>query len=138
MTTWEKIDVPRGGYVSWGTKPGQHVTGVVLAYDDEGGTDFGGNVCPSLSIELTEAGESFNKEGVRSEFGVGETIQLNAGQVSLKRAVRAARLKVGDEVKITFFNLAKTSNGTCKEFDIEVARAKASATAQPAGDAPPF
>ena len=143
MTTWETIEVPRGAYISWGSKKGQHVTGKVLDFNAEGGTDFNGNVCPTATIELTEAAASFNKDGDRSDFAIGDLIQLNAGQVSLKRALRAADPAAGDLVKITLVNLAKTDKGTVKEFDIKIARGaggkvepKAAATVD--DDEPPF
>ena len=129
MTTWETIEVPRGAYIGWGSKKGQHVTGKVLDYQPEGGTDFNGNACPSATIELTEAAASFNKDGDRSDFAAGELIQLNAGQVSLKRALRAADPAAGDLVKITLVNLAKTDKGTVKEFDIKIARGAGGAVA---------
>lgn len=146
MTTWETIEVPRGAYIGWGTKKGQHVTGKVIDYQPEGGTDFNGNACPSATIELTEAAASFNKDGDRSNFEAGELIQLNAGQVSLKRALRAADPSPGDLVKITLINLAKTDKGTVKEFDIKIARgAGGPVKAKPAAEAaavdddePPF
>lgn len=139
MTTeWETIEVPRGAYISWGTKPGQHVTGKVLEYALDGGTDFAGNPCPSIAIELTEPAASINKEGERTDFAAGELVQLNAGQVSLKRALRAADPKPGDLVKITLENLAKTANGTVKEFGIKIARTSKPAAAQADDDAPPF
>ena len=145
MTTWETIEVPRGAYIGWGGKKGQHVTGKVLDFNAEGGTDFNGNVCPTATIELTEAAASFNKDGDRSDFAIGDLIQLNAGQVSLKRALRAADPAAGDLVKITLVNLAKTDKGTVKEFDIKIARGaggkvepKAAAKAEVDDDEPPF
>ncbi|MCH9728410.1 MAG: hypothetical protein K0U84_01780 [Actinomycetia bacterium] len=143
MTVWEDIEVPKGAYISWGTKPGQHVTGKVIDYSIDGGTNFAGDPCPSLTIELTEPAASINKEGVRTDFGAGELVQLNAGQVSLKRAVRAADPSPGDLVKVTLDNLVKTTNGTVKEFGIKIARgagASTSATASSAAedDSPPF
>ena len=145
MTTWETVEVPRGAYIGWGTKKGQHVTGKVLDYQPEGGTDFNGNPCPSAAIELTEDAASFNKDGERSTHAAGEIVQLNAGQVSLKRALRAADPSPGDLVKITLVNLAKTDKGTVKEFDIKIARG-AGGAAKPAkaaaadvdDDEPPF
>ena len=145
MTTWETIEVPRGAYIGWGSKKGQHVTGKVLDYQPEGGTDFNGNACPSATIELTEAAASFNKDGDRSDFAAGELIQLNAGQVSLKRALRAADPAAGDLVKITLVNLAKTDKGSVKEYDIKIARGaggkvatKAAPAAEVDDDEPPF
>jgi hypothetical protein len=142
MTEWEEVNVPKGAYISWGTKPGQHVTGKVLEYAIDGGTDFAGNRCPSIAIELSEKAASINKEGDRTDFDAGEIVQLNAGQVSLKRALRAADPSPGDLVKITLDNLVKTSNGTVKEFGIKIARG-AGVSSKPAAaaaddDEPPF
>jgi hypothetical protein len=132
MTNWEEIDVPRGAFISWGSTIGQHVTGKVLGYDETGGTDFAGNPCPQLQVELSEAAASINKEGQRTDFPAGELVVLNCGQVSLKRAVRAAALNQGDLVKITLSNLVKTANGTVKEFAIKVARGAGGAVSAPA------
>jgi hypothetical protein len=148
MTNWEEVEVPRGAYISWGTKPGQHVTGKVLEYALEGGTNFAGDRCPLIAIELTEPAASINKEGVRTDLPTGEIVQLNAGQVSLKRALRAADPSPGDLVKITLENLVKTANGSVKEFGLKIARGAAvsstpKAAAEPAAtqddsDDPPF
>jgi len=145
MTTWETIEVPRGAYIGWGSKKGQHVTGRVLDYSSEGGTDFNQAPCPSATIELTEDAASFNKDGERSLHEAGSLVQLNAGQVSLKRALRAADPSTGDLIKITLINLAKTDKGSVKEFDIKIARGaggkvapKAAAVAEVDDDEPPF
>ena len=145
MTTWETVDVPRGAYLGWGAKKGQHVTGKVLEYSPDGGTNFAGDPCPSAAIELTEPAASYNKEGERTDFEAGTIIQLNAGQVSLKRALRAADPSPGDLVKITLANLAKTDKGTVKEFNIQIARGaggtvkpKAAAADTSDDDEPPF
>lgn len=143
MTNWEEIEVPRGAYISWGTKTGQHVTGKVLEFAPDGGTDFAGNKCPSVTIELSEPAASINKEGERTDHAAGEIVQLNAGQVSLKRALRAADPSPGDLVKIELQNLVKTANGSVKEFGIKIARG-AGVTSTPAAQAsddsddPPF
>lgn len=134
---WETIDVPRGAYIGWGARTGQHVTGKVLAYEERGGTDFAGDPCPRLDVELTERAASVNKEGERFDHDAGELVVLNAGQVSLKRAVRAAALEAGDLIKIELVNLVKTPNGTVKEFSIKVARgAGGSSAARPAAPVP--
>lgn len=142
MTEWEEVTVPKGAYISWGTKAGQHVTGKVLEYSIDGGSDFAGNRCPSVAIELTEPAASINKEGERTDFDAGEIVQLNAGQVSLKRALRAADPSTGDLVKITLENLVKTANGTVKEFGIKIARgagvSKGAASRANSDDDPPF
>ncbi|MFT3971722.1 MAG: hypothetical protein QM695_15960 [Micropruina sp.] len=130
---WEDVPVQRGAYIGWGEHVGQHVTGRVLDYDPTGGTDFAGNPCPQLSVELIEASASFNKSGERTDFAAGELVVLNAGQVSLKRALRAADPSTGDLIKITLSNLAKTANGTVKEMSVRIARGAGSApTAKPA------
>lgn len=144
MTTWETVEVPRGAYIGWGSKKGQHVTGKVLDYQPEGGTDFNQNPCPSATIELIEKAASFNKDGDRSEHEAGSLVQLNAGQVSLRRALRAADPAPGDLIKITLVNLAKTDKGSVKEFSIQISRGddkpapKAAPAAEVDDDEPPF
>ena len=145
MTTWETVEVPRGAYIGWGSKKGQHVTGKVLDYQPEGGTDFNQNPCPSATIELIEKAASFNKDGDRSEHEAGSLVQLNAGQVALRRALRAADPAPGDLIKITLINLAKTDKGSVKEYDIKIARGaggkvapKAAPAAEVDDDEPPF
>lgn len=128
---WEEVPVPRGAFIGWGNAIGQFVTGKVLDYGETGGTDFNGNTCPTLSVELLESAASFDKNGSRTDFPAGDLVILNAGQVSLKRALRAAALNPGDLVKITMGNLVKSDKGTVKEFEIKVARG-AGRAAQPA------
>lgn len=152
MTDWEEVDVPRGAYIGWGMKPTQHVTGKVLEYSVDGGRDFYDKPCPAITIELTEPSASFNKEGDRTDFPAGELVQLSAGQVSLKRALRAADPLPGDLVKITLDNILKgqgKNGGDIKEFGIKIARG-AGASTKPAAaqattgfgesdsDSPPF
>lgn len=124
MTTpnWEDVEVPRGAFISWGNQTGQHVTGKIISYDPTGGTDYNGNICPQAVIELIEPAASINKEGERTDFPAGELVVVKGDKVSLKRAVTAASLNPGDLVKITLSNLAKSANGTVKEFEIKVAR----------------
>jgi hypothetical protein len=123
MTEWETVEVPKGAYIGWGNKAGQHLTGKVLAYEPVGGTDFYNEPCPQVAIELTEEAWSFNKDGDRTKFDAGELVQLNAGQVSLKRALRAADPSPGDLVKITLENIQPLKGGkTVKEFGIKIAR----------------
>lgn len=119
---WETIEVPRGAYIGWGTRSGQHVTGEVLDYDPTGGTDYNDDPCPQLEIELTERAASYNKAGDRTNYEPGELVVLTCGQVSLKRAVKKADLKAGDLVKITLENLVRVANGEVKEFGIQVDR----------------
>lgn len=142
MTEWETIESTAGGFIGWGTKAGQHVTGKVVDYSIDGGTDFGGNRCPQLSVELTEKAASFNKEGERTDYEAGEIINLTCGQASLKSTIRRTDPSPGDLIKITLSDLAKTANGTAKVFEIKIARgagvAGKQAETQPNDDEPPF
>jgi len=143
---WEDVDVPRGAYIGWGLKPGQHVTGKVLEYSLDGGSDFNDNPCPQIAIELTEKAASFNKAGDRTDHDAGDLVQLTAGQVSLKRALRAADPNPGDLVKITLDNILKgagKNGGDIKEFSIKIARGAGVSTKPVAAvaandDEPPF
>lgn len=141
MTTqWEDIDVPRGAYISWAPKPGQTVTGKVLDYTTNGGTDFNGNPCPQVSMELREDTYSINKHGERFDHPAGDLIVINAGVASLKRAVLAANPTAGDLLKISYSGTYKTKEGEGKEFDIKIARgaggSSAPAAPTPAAPAP--
>lgn len=143
---WTDVDVPRGAYIGWGMKAGQHVTGKVLEYSIDGGTDFYDKPCPQIAVELTESAASFNKAGDRTDHDPGELVQLSAGQVSLKRALRAADPTPGDLVKITLDNILKgqgKNGGDIKEFSIKIARGAAASSSKPAAaqddsDDPPF
>jgi len=137
-TPWETVQAPRGAYISWG-QVGQRVTGQVLSYSEDGGTDFNGKPCPQLEVELTEPAYSVNREGQRSEFGVGEIVVINAGQVSLKRNLRAARPKYGDLVQIEYARNIKADRGNVKEFEMKIARDNTPAPdTAAADDEPPF
>lgn len=120
MTNWEEIDVPRGAYIGWGNNSGQSVTGRVLEYAPTGGSDFNGNPCPQLAIELIEDADSYNKAGQSFRHAAGDIVQLTCGQVSLKRAVMAADPNPGDLVKITLDGIVNLQGGnTVKEFGIK-------------------
>lgn len=143
MTNWETIESTAGGFIGWGSKVGQHVTGKVIDYSIDGGTDFAGNRCPQLAVELTDDSTSFNKDGERRDYSSGEMVNVTCGQVSLKSAIRRADPTPGDLIKITLSDLAKTSNGTAKVFEIKIARGAGGPVAAKAApvsddDAPPF
>lgn len=134
---FEEVEVPRGAYISWGSQIGQHVTGTVIAYSVAGGTNYDGDPCPQITIELIEPAASINKQGERTDYGAGELVVLNAGQVSLKRALRSANPERGDVVKIVLSGIVKTSRGDVKEMSIKIARGGAvkgrAKTAHPGG-----
>lgn len=140
MTNWEEIDVPRGAYIGWGNNSGQNVTGKVLEYAPIGGSDFNGNPCPQLAVELIEDADSYNKAGQSFRHAAGDIVQLTCGQVSLKRAVMAADPHPGDLVKITLEGIVNLQGGnTVKEFGIKIARGaggSAQPTQAPAAPAP--
>jgi hypothetical protein len=144
MPEWETIESTAGGFIGWGTKKGQHVTGRVVDYSIDGGTDFGGNKCPQLAIELTEKAASFNKDGERTDYEDGEIVNITCGQASLKSTIRRTDPSAGDLIKITLADLAKTANGTAKVFEIKIARGAGAATKAAANsdsssdDEPPF
>jgi hypothetical protein len=129
--SWETVEVPRGSYIGWGTKPGQQVTGRITDYDPTGATDFAGEPVPHLEVELTEACESYTKTGDRFDFGPGELVALSCSQAQLKRIIRKAELKVGILVRITLTGQVKSASGnTVKEFSVEVDRSGAGAAQQ--------
>ena len=142
MTVWEEVVVPAGSFIGWGTKPGQHVTGIVTAYSIDGGVDYNGAKCPLLSVKLTEPAASFNKEGERTDHPAGADVNITCGQVKLKSGVAQANLTVGDEVKVEMARMVKTATGnTMKEFRVLFARgtgAQPAATATIEDDSPPF
>lgn len=140
---FEEISVPRGSYVGWGNFPGQSVIGKVYDYSPTNGSDANGNPCPQIQLELLEEAKSFNKNNEMSTVAAGELVVLNAGQVSLKRALRAADPQPGDVVKITLANLVKVAKGTVKEYSLQIARGAAkdsmpAPAAAPAQEGNPF
>lgn len=143
---WNDIDpveVPAGAYVGWGSKVGQKVIGTVVEYDERGGTDFNGNVCPEVTVLLAERAASFNKAGDRTDFDADEEVGVTCGGVNLKKAIRKAAPEVGDLIKIELTEFVKTSNGTAKIFDVRVKRGggmlpSAAKSSAPIDDEPPF
>lgn len=139
----DPIEVPAGAYVGWGSKVGQKVIGTVTEYQERGGTDFNGNVCPEVSIILAERAASFNKAGDRTDFDADEEVGVTCGGVNLKKAIRKAAPERGDLIKIELIELVKTPNGTAKIFDVRVKRGGGAKPApaqssRPIDDEPPF
>jgi hypothetical protein len=142
MSEWETIEAPAGSFIGWGSSKGQHVTGKVLDFTMDGGTDFGGNRCPQISIELTEPAASFNKAGDRRDVPAGETVNITAGQVKLKTVLSQTNPSRGDKIRIELKDVIKTNTGnTLKDFVVQIKRNGATApAAAPADDfdKPPF
>lgn len=149
MSEWEDINVPRGAFIGWGMRPGQYVQGEVIEYGADTGTDYNQKECPQLSVILTAPAASFNKALERTNHDPNSLVVLNCGLVSLARAVKAANLNQGDEVRIELTDIIKgagKNGGDVKEFGIKVRRgngtlstnaqrAMASAQASAASDA---
>lgn len=146
MTNWETIEAPSGSFIGWGSKKGQHVTGRVIEYAIDGGTDFNGGRCPLLTVELTERAASFNKEGERTDHEPGATVNITAGQVKLKSIIRKADPAPGDLIRVELTGVSKTASGnTFKEFGVKIDRSSGGADKPKAAqddpaddDEPPF
>lgn len=136
---FEVIEVPKGQFFSWASKPGQVVTGVVTAYGDEAGTDANGNIVPQISLELLADAVSVNKDGDRTEIEAGSEVTLNTGQANLKKGIKKAQPRPGDKVRMSFVSTEKNANGTTKIFEVAIKRAApvAAAPAQEESE-PPF
>lgn len=135
---WETVEVPRGAFVAWGPTPGvQEFVGAVIDYAPQGGTDFDGNPCPRVSLQLRAPAFSVNKQGQRTDHQIGDLVVMNAGLVSLKRAVQAMQIKPGDLVKIAFARLVPVAGGEVKEFDVQIARGAAVGALAPQSQSQP-
>jgi hypothetical protein len=140
---WQKIEVPQGSFIGWGTKEGQIVQGKVTDYDETGGRDYDKNSCPLIEIELTYKAASFIKNQ-RTDFPVGSVVLVTCGQANLKKAIKRAELVRGNLVKITMTGELDTGQGSpMKMFDIQVDRSVVSTSNGAAGvsdddDEPPF
>lgn len=120
---WETVEIPQGAFIGWGNQAGQHVTGKVLTYSPAGGTDFNGESCPQITVELVEQAASFNKAGERTDYPAGELVNLTVGQTGLKAAIQRANPDPGDLIKITMTGTSVTKKGnTIKNFDLKIAR----------------
>lgn len=145
MVNWdaaEKVEVPSGAYVGWGSNPGQVVSGKVLSFDLTGAQDFNGGACPLLSLELLDAAQSHSKKGAMS-FNAGDLVNITCGQVNLKKAVRQADPQPGDLIRIELASMVPTDKGDVKVFDVKILRGGGGAAAstptpaaQPAQAAP--
>ncbi|MGA7053375.1 MAG: hypothetical protein WBZ37_19310 [Mycobacterium sp.] len=122
MPEWETIEVPRGQYIGWGNDVGQNVTGSVLDFDPHGATTVAGDPCPLLEIELSEIAASFDKEGNRVDYPIGDVVCLSVSQKNLQRGIKKAQLRAGDLVKIELTDKERSANGTVKIFTVQVAR----------------
>ncbi len=89
-------------YISW-DQPGDQAIGTVKEIRE--GTDFNGNPCPELILEVNEDGDEQT---------------LTAGQAMLKRLLAENRPQVGQKIRITYTGDERTERGgTMKVFTLE-------------------
>lgn len=99
---WEEVVVPRGTYIGWG-RIGQQVTGEVINYSPDGGTDYNDQPCPELVLVLTSPSETWTKKGtVKTDLEAGEFVTITAGLANLKSNIKSAHPEPGMVVRITY------------------------------------
>lgn len=142
---WEDVDVPQGAYMSWASRPGQRVVGLVIDYEPHEGRDFADQPCPLITLRLRDATYAVNKDGDRRDFAADEMIMVNCALVNLKKAVKFANLERGNLVDIHFYDVTKVDKGDAKQFKVRVMRKpsqdhqRATVTSgAPQTDDPPF
>jgi len=122
---WEDVQVPRGTFIGWATKPGQKMTARVLSYSDTDGRDFNGEPCPQLVAELVEPFTNYRDKGTtQEELAAGELVSITCGQANLKRTVRAAALEQGNLFQLAFSDTFKAEKGDGKVFEMKVNRTR--------------
>ncbi len=84
-------------YVSW-TNPGDQLVGTVKEVRE--GTDFDGNPCPELILEVNDDGDE---------------VTWTVGQVMLKRLLAEQRPTVGQKIRVTYTG----DEGQMKVFTLE-------------------
>lgn len=116
---FKKIEVPRGQFIGWG-KLGQSITIDVLDYDDNGGTDFNGNLCPLLTGTAMEDTYSFRDKGTtRVEVKRGELVSVTCGQANLRKGIKICDPSRGDLVRLTYTETYETAKGDGKVIEVE-------------------
>jgi hypothetical protein len=146
MTNWDKeVESSAGGFYGWGEKVGQKITGSILDYNPTGGSDFDGNTCPLLILELTEKSYSHSGQTGWSTLDNGTVAKLTCGLPSLNECVRLIQPGPGDLVQIELSDLIPTNKGNpAKIFKGRIARGQGQPQKQSApaaaqsGSAPSF
>lgn len=128
---WEEVEAPIGNFIGWG-RVGQTVTGKVIFYTHDGGTDFNGQACPQITIELQGQADSYKEKGTQLvSFDSGQVVMINAGQANLKANVVAAQLMPGNLVQIAYVGDQALPGGKAvKQFKIRVNRQAGVSTQQ--------
>ena len=101
---FEDIGQVSGTYVKW-AEVGDAVTGTIVRYDSEGGTDFNSEVCPQLVLA--------------TDYG---NVIINGAQANLRRKMLdgQSKLKAGHLCRVTFSGTYESAKGSGKEFRIQV------------------
>lgn len=127
---FEKVDVPEGTFIGWGTKPNQAVVGEVRDYSETAGKDYDKEPCPLVTVKLTETAHSFVK-GKWSSFEPGTVVLVTCGQPKLKQAIKFAEPKRGNLIKIVLTGLQDTANGEMKLYEVYMDRSHVSSEPEP-------
>ena len=104
-TTWEDVEIPQGSFIGW-HEIGQKVTGKVVSFAAEGGTDFNQNPCPQIVIELTESALNFKEKGAERETITDPTTVFNRAAAAgvnseaFMACVSVTKGKLKDAVKL--------------------------------------
>ena len=89
-------------YVSW-NNPGDEVVGTIKEVRE--GSDYNGDACPELVLEIGDGGE----------------LTLTAGQAMLKTLLAEHRPQVGNKIRVIYTGDEKTDRGgTKKLFTLDV------------------
>ncbi len=99
---YDQFPEENSDYISW-DQPGDQTIGTIKEIRE--GTDFNGNKCPELILEVNEDGDEQT---------------LTAGQAMLKQLLAEQRPQVGQKIRITYTGDERTDRGgTKKLFTLE-------------------
>jgi hypothetical protein len=127
----EEVVVPQGQFIGW-EQVGQTITGTVLAYEEDGGSDFNGDPCPQIILTLIEPCVTFRDKGAtKLEVDAGELVTITCGQWQLRRKMIAAAPTPHDIVRVEMTGVTKLAKGDSKDFSVRIARRQAPAPAAP-------
>ena len=122
---WETIDLPSGSdspFYKWGEVAGQTLTGAVIAFTTDGGTDFDGHSCPRIDVQLTEDTHTL-RDGAWEKLPAGSSVTWQGNSPArLASALRQAAPARGDLIKLEHKGAYKTPKGTGKDIGVQIAR----------------
>ena len=96
-----------GTFVKW-DNVGDQVTGTIVSFDLEGGTDFNNNIVPQLVLATNDG-----------------NVIINGSQAKLRKKMTegAPRLKPGHLCRVQFISTYPAKKGEGKDFDVSVSPA---------------